>query len=99
MTARRYFGEVVELVGVGAVIVRRDDGLGHVFTPAAEIAAGVPLHPGDRVEFCVLPFGAEVRGCDLILHAYTGDRQHRAARGIAGAVLSLLKKTAASDGR
>src|SRR6202030_3298519 len=73
MTARRYFGEVVELVGVGAVIVRRDDGLGDVFTPAAEIGAGVPLHPGDRVEFSVLPFGAKVRGCDLILHAYTGD--------------------------
>jgi hypothetical protein len=81
MTARRYFGEVVELVGVGAVIVRRDDGLGDVFTPAAEIGAGVPLHPGDRVEFSVLPFGAKVRGCDLILHAYTGDR-HRAPRAL-----------------
>jgi hypothetical protein len=39
----------------------------------------VPLHPGDRVEFSIRPFGAEVRGFDLILHAYTGDR-HRAPR-------------------
>jgi hypothetical protein len=29
----------------------------------------------------VRPFGAEVRGCDLILHAYTGDR-HRAPRAL-----------------
>jgi hypothetical protein len=81
MTARRYFGEVVELVGVGAAIVRRDDGLGDVFVAAAEIAASVPLHYSDRVEFSIRPFGAEVRGCDLILHAYTGDR-HRAPRAL-----------------
>jgi hypothetical protein len=83
MIARRYFGEVIELVGVGAVIVRRDDGLGQLFVPADQICAGVPLHPGDRVEFGVLPFGAEARGCDLILHAYayTGDR-HRASRAL-----------------
>jgi cold shock CspA family protein len=75
MTNRRYFGEVVKLVGIGAVIVRRDDGGPDAFLNAREAAkVGVgEIHAGDRIEFSVAPGAAAV---DVMLCAYS-DERHR----------------------